>query len=93
MEYQIEVDYISNACNVTYFSEEIFNHKGNPIEACNFRMNQILEKGEHGLNRENITRARLFLLGGENKLEVLTVDYRKEEWTQKQKIQDFWIKN
>jgi len=93
MEYQIEVDYVSNACGITYWPQETFNHKGNPIEACNFRINEILETGEHGLNSGNIVRARLFLVGGENNLEVLAVNYREGKWTQKQKIQDFWIKN
>ncbi|MCK9595567.1 hypothetical protein M0R19_00050 [Candidatus Pacearchaeota archaeon] len=96
MTYQIEVDYVSNACGVTYWPEKTFEYKGNIIEACNYRMNQILETNEYGLDDTNITRARVYKFPkGKDKyssIEVLVVDYREGELKIDFNIKDFVIK-
>jgi len=93
MEYQIEVDYIRNACGNTYWPDKTFHHKGNPIEACNYRIKQIIETKEYDLNDCNITCARIYpVLKGKKLDKLLTVNYRHGELKLNLNIKDFIIK-
>lgn len=97
MKYKIEIDYISNACGLTYWPEKFFCHRGNPIEALNYRINQIIKKREHGLNKQNIEGARLYIISQKGeKIDALKVNYRtcnlEANLKGTKSIKDFWIK-
>jgi hypothetical protein len=91
MKYKIEVDYVAGVCRVTHYPKGAFECPGEPIDACNLRMAQILEQG---INRQNLIRARLYLGDNLESNLVLEVDYRRKKLklNLSNGLEDFWIK-
>ena len=89
MKYKIELDYIAGGCGVTFYPDETFAYFGTPIEACNFKVAQILEKNEEGINRSNLVGARIY----KDRKVLLGVDYRLGKLEMNVgKLDNFWIK-
>jgi hypothetical protein len=92
MEYEIEVDFVFGISRVTYYriSQKPFECPGNAIDACNFRVKQILDNSENGITKSNLIAARIYV--GEKK--VLDVNYRENKLELSDSIErnNFWIK-
>ena len=89
-KYRIEVDFGANGSRVTYFPN-FFQHPGDPIDACNWRIKKILENEEYGINKENLFSAKVYL---DRFKKVLDVDYREKKMNLSfLDIEDFWIKS
>jgi len=89
MKYKIELDYVPNVCSVTHYPSD-FDFPGSPIDACNYRVRKILEENEHGIDKSNLIRARIY---DEKRKLLLDTDYREKSLTLniESRLNDFWI--
>ncbi len=89
MKYKIEIEYIAGGCSIPYFPNP-FEFPGNSIDACNFRIKQVLDNNERGITSQNLEIARIFL----NNEKTLEVNYRegKLELSDVINKESFWIR-
>ena len=103
MRYELELDYI-NLGTITHYPDGVggtFKHPGDPIDACNFRVAQLikeeLEDGDEPLiTPENLKRARIYNANRIPRKLLLEINYRKnklELYLSKINMQPFpWIR-
>jgi len=89
MEYIIKVDYVSGV--VGQNMEDSFEFPGqDPIDACNFKIREILKKNDKGINEQGLIGVKIYHYDKK----LLEVNYRKNTLELSDKvIVGFWIKH